>query len=189
MAPLDRGAQGALSLGSVPCAAGQERQPLLEALQDLCRGERLDPCGGELEREWEVVEAAADLGHCLVRDEVGLDRPCPGAEELDALFVDEREHRVFLLPADVERLATRHQHTEVRAGAENSCDIGRCFDDVLEVVEQQEQLLVGDVRGEAVPGPERLCRRLEHDLRVAQGSEWDPEDAVRVGVAGRGSGL
>ena len=35
VAPFDRGAQGALSLGQVSGAAGEERQSLFEAFEDL----------------------------------------------------------------------------------------------------------------------------------------------------------
>ena len=51
---------------------------------------------------------------------------------------------------------------------------------MLEVVEEEQQRLVGDVLGEAVSGPERLPGRLQHELRVAQRRERHPEDAVRV---------
>ena len=37
VAPLDRGAQRPLALGGVAGAAGEERQPLLEALQEVRR--------------------------------------------------------------------------------------------------------------------------------------------------------
>ena len=87
VAPLDRRAQRPLALGQVAGAAGEQRQPLVEPLEELLGRERLDARGGELEREREVVEAAADLGDGLVGLEVGLDRARPREEEADRLLV------------------------------------------------------------------------------------------------------
>src|SRR5688500_15243018 len=42
--PLDRGAQGALALRSVAAAAGEERQTLLQALEQGLWAEDLDAC-------------------------------------------------------------------------------------------------------------------------------------------------
>ena len=52
------------------------------------------------------------------------------------------------------------------------------LDHLLEVVEQEEQLALGDVLGEAVLGAERLGDRLDDERRVAERGEPDPEDAV-----------
>ena len=77
VAPVDRRAQRALALGQVSGAAGQQRQALRQALEDLAGRERLDARGGELERERQIVEATADLRDRFVALEVGLDRPAP----------------------------------------------------------------------------------------------------------------
>ena len=63
--PLDRRAQCLLA-GIGIAAAAQEVEALREATEDLARGERLRACSSELEGEWEIVEASAELGD-LVR--------------------------------------------------------------------------------------------------------------------------
>ncbi|MGZ4392757.1 MAG: hypothetical protein ACXVRK_11660, partial [Gaiellaceae bacterium] len=55
---------------------------------------------------------------------------------------------------------------------------------MLEIVEQDEHLLVGDVLGDAVPGAEGLARGREDEFGVAQRSERDPPNAVDERVGG-----
>src|SRR6266542_1330207 len=55
VAPLDRSGESALALGQVSGSAGQERQALLEALQDLRGGECLNARGRQFERERQVI--------------------------------------------------------------------------------------------------------------------------------------
>src|SRR5262249_47308852 len=50
-----------------------------------------------------------------------------------------------------------------------------------QVVEQEQELAVSDVSGEAVLGSQRLRDRLGDERGIAQGSEPDPEDARLVG--------
>ena len=179
VAPVDGCAEGALAFGQISGAAGQKRQALLEPLEDLPGRECLHARGGQLEREGQLVEAATDLRDGLVGPEVGLDRPCSGQEEADALLVDEGRHRVLLLAPDVQRPPARHEHVEVGTGGEQAGDVGGRRDDLLEVVEEQEHRSIGDVVGETVLGPERLARRLEHQLRVTQrGKRYPPHPAL-----------
>ena len=46
-----------------PAAPGQQRKPAIQPLQQRGRWQHLDPRRGELDRERQAVEAAADLGH------------------------------------------------------------------------------------------------------------------------------
>ena len=87
----------------------------------------------------------------------------------------------------MEHLAARHDHFEPRTRAEEPADIRRGSDDVLEVVEQEEHLLVGDVGGEPVLGAELPRGRFENEVRVLKRGERNPEDAVRVSI-GKGGG-
>lgn len=43
-------------------AGHEERKTLRQARQDCSRGKHLDPSRSELDRQWEPVEAAADIG-------------------------------------------------------------------------------------------------------------------------------
>ena len=66
VAPLDRGAQRPVPLGHTGARLGlQELEPLAQAHEDLARREQLDPCGGQLERERQPVQAHAELGDRL----------------------------------------------------------------------------------------------------------------------------
>ena len=72
--------------------------------------------------------------------------------------------------------------SSVRLGQalEERGELGRRLDHLLEVVEEQEQLALADVLGEAVLGAERLRDRLRDERGVAQRGEPDPEDACLV---------
>ena len=60
---------------------------------------------------------------------------------------------------------------------------------MFEVVEEAQELLVGDVIDKPVSRAEDLRRRLEDEVGVAQRSERHPPDAVREGVGDLCSGL
>ena len=79
-------------------------------------------------------------------------------------------------PADPQQLPARDQEPQVGAGLEQLRELGRRLDHLLEVVEQQQELALGDVLGEAVLRPERLRDRLGHERGVAQRGQADPED-------------
>ena len=61
--------------------------------------------------------------------------------------------------------------------------------DLLEVVEEAEHRLVGDVLGKAVRRAERLPSGREDERRIAQWRERDPPDAVGIGVGGEAGRL
>ena len=122
-----------------------------------------------------------------MRLERRIDGARPRQEEPDTFLVDERRHGVLLLAAQMHRLATRHEHLQIRACADELGHVGGRGEEVLEVVEVDEQPLVGDVP-DHVLGVERLRRRVEHELRVAQRRERHPVHAVgeRFGDGARG---
>jgi hypothetical protein len=62
-APVDCSAQRSLPLGKVARAAGQRRQASIEPGEDRVRRKELDPRGGQLDREWQALEAGTDPGH------------------------------------------------------------------------------------------------------------------------------
>ncbi len=113
----------------------------------------------------------------------------PGEEELGSVLGLERGDRVRLLGRKAEQLAAGDEQLQVGAGCEQLGQPGSGLDDVLEVVQEEQQRLVGDVLGQAVLGPERLRGRLQHQLRVAQRRQRHPEHAVRVAVRRLGGGL
>jgi hypothetical protein len=72
------------------------------------------------------------------------------------------------------------QRSEIGAGREESGKLWSRLDHVLQVVEQEEHLPLGDVLGEPVLGAERLGDLLGHEGWIAKGGEPDPEDAGLV---------
>ena len=114
-------------------------------------------------------------------------RPCE--KELGSVVGLERRNRVRLLGRKAEQLAAGDEQLQVRAGCEQLGQPFGSLDDVLEVVQEEQQRLVGDVVGESVRGPERLRCGLQHELRVAQRREWHPENTVRIPVGCLGGGL
>ena len=155
-----------------------------EPLEDLRRAERPRAGGGELDRQGQAVEAAAELGDLVRRLELGT-----SAEEIDGLGLGERRHRVLDLPLHAQELARGDEQREVRAGAEQRGELRRCVDHLLEVVDDEQQLPLADVLGEAVPRAERARDRLRDERGVAERGEADPEDARLEGRDERGGGL
>jgi hypothetical protein len=80
----------------------------------------------------------------------------------------------------VQRLAAGHQHLQVRRGAEQVTQRGRCRGHVLEVVEEQQQPLIADVLAQAVPALEHAFGFTEHELWVTQRGKREPPDSVWV---------
>ena len=140
-APVDRGAQRPVALRGVARTAGQDRQPLVEPLQQLRRGKQLHARGGELDRERQVVETRADLrddGAVAVQDEVGPDRARPLGEELDRGVARKRRHGVLLLAREPEGYPARRENLRVRRGSKPAAERRARLDDALDVVEDQQ---------------------------------------------------
>ena len=172
MAPFDRGPQRLLARLGISSSLQRSRRSR-EPLQDLAGREDARAGGGELDRERQVVQPTAEL-----RDVVARLEPGAGAEELDRLRLRQRRHRILDLSPDTQQLPARHQEAEVRAGLEQRSELRSGLHHLLEVVQQQEQLALADVLGQAVLGPQRLGDGLGDEGRIAQSGEPDPEDAV-----------
>ena len=130
VAPGDRIAHRLLAGREGAGAARQERQPLLQPLQQRLRREDLDPRGGQLDGQRQPVEPGADLGHGgrvgSGHGEVRLDRLRPLDEQAHRLVLAqaldrrqvgrigqrERCQRVFLLAVGMQRDAAGHQHLD-----------------------------------------------------------------------------
>ena len=188
VAPLNRGPQRQLACVDAS-ACPEQVKPSGEAVEELLGGEDAHAGCRELERERELLEPGAEFRHGGARGEPGLNGTRPGEEELGSVLGLEWGHRVRLLGRKAEQLPAGDEQMQVGAGGEQLGQPGGGLDDMLEVVEEQQQRLVGDMPGQAVLGPQRLPRGLQHQLRVAQRSKRHPEDAVRIPVRGLGSGL
>jgi hypothetical protein len=81
---------------------------------------------------------------------------------------------VVELLQDGARLVTLSGPGRFGAGLEQRSELGRRLHHLLEVVQQQEQLALPDVLGQAVLRPQRLGDGIRDEGRVAQSSEPDP---------------
>jgi hypothetical protein len=111
-----------------------------------------------------------------LRDRVRRFEACASAEEGDGLALGERRHAILELSLDTQELARGDEQSEVGADAGQRSELRRCFDHVLEVVHEEQQLPFADVVAKAVPGTEGLGDGLGDEGRLAKGRETDPED-------------
>jgi len=110
--PGNRCAQGLLARICI-AAALEQIEPAAESLEDLLWTEYSGAGGGELDRERQVVEAAAELRHRGLRPEAGVDGRRAGGEEVEALERRQLGDGVDMLAGELEALAARDD--ELRA--------------------------------------------------------------------------
>src|SRR4029079_15321715 len=77
-----------------------------------------------------------------------------------------------------QQLWAPHRKAEVGTGLEQRTQLWRRFDNLFEVVQQEKQLPLPDVLGQAVLRPQGLRDGPDDEGRIAQGSKPDPEDPV-----------
>ena len=198
VAPVHGRPKGLLALGEIAGTAAQQSEPVVEPVAEHVWREQGEAGGRELDRERQAVEPAADL-----RDGGGV---VVGQREIrvdDARAVDEQSRRPRtrrwprrgltavgrrerergngedLLSSDVERLSTRGEDRQLRAGAQQAGDDGRRFGDLLEVVEDDQHPALPEVVGELV-----LEIALD-DLAQPDGARDRHEDGIRVPDAGQ----
>ena len=189
VAPGDRRAQRPLPLRCRARAAGKQRQPLLESFEQDRRRESLHARSSQFDRERQAVEAPADLGDLAVCGKVGTDGQGTLHEEIDRFPLSQRIDGDLPLAVDVQRLAARDEHRQVRTGSDRLCDPGGCVEQMLEVVQHEQQALVADRCRERVLRPERLSGGRLDECGIGERGERDPPHAAVVVVGGRGGSL
>ncbi len=156
-APVDDGAQRAVARQRGAAAAGEQPEAIVEAPGDLLGRQRAQAGGGELDRQRQAVQPAADLddrGDVLrVDGEAGRRRRAAVGEQLDRRMgerlVDagvragpgQRRDLDQPLADDAQRLAAGRQDAQ-RAGSapsSSSASGGDVADQVLAVVEDDER--------------------------------------------------
>ena len=181
----------------------QQAQPSFEVVEHFLRGEAPEPGGGELERQWEPVKAAAqgvDRGGVGVEVDSGSTRLGAGAEEPDGRAAPDRlqvlgrgkgedvEGEDVLL-GQPERFPTGGEHPHAGAVcAQRAHGAGRFLEQVLAVIED-EQLRRGSQRlGCGVQGGEAqgVGDREGDDLGLGDRGELAQRD-VAVPLAGGGA--
>jgi hypothetical protein len=170
VAPLDRRPQRGLARVGVT-AALEQVEALSEPLDDLVGRQRCRTRGGELHGQGQIVEPAAELGDVLVGFE-----PRPDAEQLHRLGLRQRRYGILGLAVDPQQLPAGHDQAEVRTRPQQRGQLGRRFDYLLEVVQEQEQLPPADRRGEIFLGAQRLRDRLDNQRGIVERRQADPED-------------
>src|SRR5207247_5360128 len=122
--------------------------------------------GSQLERKRQLFQPRAELGDVLVRLEARLGRAGTDEEELRAILGLELRNRVRLLAGEAQELAAGDEQLEVRTRGRELGQLVCRLDEMLEVVEQQQQPLVGHVLGQSVPRSDSLPGLLEHEPPV-----------------------
>ena len=178
--PVHRGAQGLLAAYRGARTAGQQPEPVMQAVEDFGQRQRAHPCGGELDRQRQPIEARADFGHdcgVVVGDgEIGASVASPVGEQFDGFVAKrQRRHPPAHLAGHTDRLTAGGQQRQSRSGAEQRIDQRRTgVEQVLAVVQHHQHLPVGDKTGQGVHGgaaglvgqPERAGHCDWHQLRV-----------------------
>ena len=167
--PFDRRAQGLLPQVGVTAAA-QQVEPLPETRQQLFGRENRRPRRRELERQWKVVQAVAEFVECGARLELGLHGARTSDEQRPSVRAIEHRNRIYVLAADLQPLAARHEQVEVRASREELREVRGGSDHVLEVVEEEKQSPLTDRFGERAGGPETACRASKTDSASRTGA-------------------
>jgi hypothetical protein len=178
VAPLDRRTQRPLPLRRVAGTRRQEGESRVEPVEEPLGREQLRPRGGELDRERQVIEAAADLLNGRTRSDLATDFSGALGEEHRGLLSRKRLESVHLLARNAERRAARDEHASSGASSEDPAHDGRGVEDVLEVVEQDHELPPAEESREVVASPDGLGDFRGHELGIGEAREGYPEHAI-----------
>jgi hypothetical protein len=207
IAPVQRRTQGAVARQRRTAAAAEQTEDVVQAPRDLLGGYHPDAGGGQLDRQRDAVEPAADLrdrGAVRLAEAEGGEHGARAVdEELHRLaggqplrgellrVVGERErgHQPGRLARNAERLAAARQQREARAAPQQRIgERGAGVDQVLAVVEHEQKRARLEVLGERLLGitagllaqAELLGDLGGQERRVGERGELDPFDPVRV---------
>ena len=131
MRPVHRRAQRLLAAHRGARAAGQQPEPVVQAVDDLGQRQRPHPRGGELDGQRHAVEAPADLGCTTsmlssVTRKSGRTRRARSANKSIGLVVSDSDGTCQThFAGDADRLTTGGQQRQPRAGAQQHGDAAR----------------------------------------------------------------
>src|SRR6266508_4597862 len=163
-------------------ASGEKRQRTIEPLQEHLRAEELRSRCGELDRERQAVEVAADRFDARVRRKGPADPTGSFDEQRHRIVRGQRLERVLALPREPQGCPARDEHAQSVGGGEERPEVRRSRKQVLEVVEQEQELLPAQIAEKVVAGRQCLSDLRQEELGVREAGERDPEDAVRDGA-------
>ena len=188
VAPLDRGAQRLLARARRAAAGGEDVEAVAQARRDLIQRQGRHAGRGQLDGQRHAVQAPADLVDrrpVVVGGAEARVRGCALREQ--AARLGQRRDAPGHLALAVQRLAARGEDAHAGAGAQQVFRQARTrVDHVLAVVEHDDGLTAGQVRGKGLlrraPGGDRDAHgqrgRLGHQRAVGQPGELDEPDAV-----------
>ena len=142
-----------------------------EPLEDLLGESTLVARRGQLDRERQVVQAAAELGDRLVGGSEARER---SQNSSTASGPASGGTGYSTSPLNAQELAAGDQQLRFGQRLDQPAQLGRGLDHLLEVVEQEQQLALADVLGQAVLDAEGLRDRLRHERRIAQRRQRRP---------------
>ena len=127
MRPVHRGAQGLLAAHRGARTAGQQPEPVMQAVEDLGQRQRAHPRRRQLDRQRQTIQARADLGHrggvVAADGEIRPGMPRPVDEQLDG-FIGQRQrrHPPTQLTRHPDGLTTRRQQGQPRRCTQDGHD-------------------------------------------------------------------
>ncbi len=178
MAPADRRAQRLVpgrgtardrAHGTVPAARGQQPEPVVQPLQQLCGGQRPQPSGRQLQRQRNPLQAPAQLAYLGAPGHLQPLLPGPVGEQLHRLVLVERRQP----PQQLGR------------------QLGTGVHQMLEPVQDQQDRTAGEMLQQGLAGgadgvvgqPQRLRDRVLDELRIAHRCQFHPP-GTRLPVGG-----
>jgi hypothetical protein len=164
----------------VPRAPGEQRQTLLQPSEQSLRRQHLDACRGQLDRQRQPVEAAADVGHGTIGGEARPDGPCTLAEESHGIVLGQGRHRILLLDREAQRLTAGGQQLELGRGGDELGQAGRAAEHLLDVVEQEKRPTVAQVPAQVISSADGLGDSGLDQLWIADLLERYPPDVLEV---------
>jgi hypothetical protein len=145
VAPGDGGGEGAASFGAPAGGVLEQREAVVEAPGDLPHRQRLDPGGGQLDRQGQAVEGPADGldggGGVVVEREPPARPGRAVGEQRHRVGQGQRVQRIQGLAVDPERCLAGGEDPEGPGLVQQpGGKVGGAVDDVLAVVEDQHRL-------------------------------------------------
>jgi len=208
--PVDDPAEGVVARVAAAVGRPEQLEPRIQPVGEVVDGQRADPRGGQLDRQREAVEGAADVANPLddlrAGREVGVGGAGPVTEQPDRRDAHllgiwlghlERPDDQDLLAVHAEPLAAGREQTNLGGDREQLLgDPGDGGEQVLAVVDDQQPASAPRPRVEAVQQRgarldvqvERVGDRMRNGVGVAQWGQIHPPDGSRgrglVGQAG-----
>jgi hypothetical protein len=182
VAPGEGGGEAAAAGGAAGGRVGEEREPVVEPVEDLRDAQHAGASRGQLDRERQVVQGAAEPDDVVAADRCGAaaGRRVPG-EQRDGVGLRQRPEGVHELAVQSQGPLARDEHAHGRRGVEHPCDQrADPVDQVLAVVEDEQRVGAAQTRAD-VRGVDEGDRVGDEDrdlVRVPGGVEPDQPAAV-----------